>query len=88
MGNKKIKISINCDNFFKFFSANVTAGIFLHNAAEQWHEIQTSDDSGSSVYVIVESGSLDLFILLGPRPREVIRQYTNLTGVAGLPQVN
>lgn len=36
---------------------------------------------------MVESGTLDLFVLLGPDPKSVIRQYTSLTGVAHMPQV-
>ncbi len=35
-----------------------------------------------------ESGIIDAFILLGPRPNDVFKQYTDLTGVAPLPQVN
>jgi alpha 1,3-glucosidase len=36
---------------------------------------------------MVESGLLDLFVLLGPTPTEVVRQYVGLTGTAHLPQV-
>jgi alpha 1,3-glucosidase len=36
---------------------------------------------------MVESGLLDLFVLLGPTPTEVVRQYVSLTGTAHLPQV-
>lgn len=34
-----------------------------------------------------ESGVIDAFILLGPTPNDVFKQYTDLTGVAPLPQV-
>lgn len=34
-----------------------------------------------------ESGVIDAFILLGPRPNDAFKQYTDLTGVAPLPQV-
>ena len=34
-----------------------------------------------------ESGVIDAFILMGPRPNDVFKQYTDLTGVAPLPQV-
>ncbi|XP_078047812.1 glucosidase 2 subunit alpha [Augochlora pura] len=34
-----------------------------------------------------ENGVLDAFILLGPRPLDVFRQYTTLTGTAPLPQM-
>lgn len=34
---------------------------------------------------MAESGVLDLFVLLGPTPRDAVRQYAALTGVAPLP---
>ncbi|XP_063910431.1 neutral alpha-glucosidase AB isoform X3 [Zophobas morio] len=33
-----------------------------------------------------ESGVFDLFILMGPTPKDTVRQYASLTGVAPLPQ--
>ncbi|KAH0820425.1 hypothetical protein GEV33_002366 [Tenebrio molitor] len=64
---------------------NATSGVFLHNAAEQWIEITNDEDT--QAYLMVESGILDLFILLGPTPTEVVRQYVALTGTAHLPQL-
>ncbi|KAJ8978535.1 hypothetical protein NQ317_009478 [Molorchus minor] len=66
-------------------SINWTSGIFVHNAAEQWVDINYNKSSPSA-YFMVESGTFDLFVLLGPNPKEVVRQFTNLTGVAHLPQ--
>jgi len=37
---------------------------------------------------MVDGGSLDLFVLLGPTLQETIRQYVNLTGAPHLPQVS
>ncbi|KAJ8927406.1 hypothetical protein NQ314_020186 [Rhamnusium bicolor] len=54
-------------------SAKRTTGIFLHNAAEQWVDIDYSSSSSPSAYFMVESGALDLFVFLGPTPKEVIR---------------
>jgi len=34
-----------------------------------------------------ESGVIDIFFMLGPKPLDVFRQYTVLTGTAPLPQV-
>lgn len=34
---------------------------------------------------MVDTGSLDLFFLLGPTPKDVVRQFTTLTGTAHLP---
>ena len=35
-----------------------------------------------------ESGIIDVFILLGPRPYDVYKQYASLTGTAPLPPVS
>ena len=64
-----------------------TAGVFLHNAAEQWIETTSNQDGGSQTYFMAEIGTLDVFVLLGPSPTEVVRQYTKLTGTAHLPQL-
>ncbi len=37
---------------------------------------------------ISESGVIDIFILLGPRPHDVLRQYAELTGLPTLPPVS
>ncbi|XP_056636598.1 neutral alpha-glucosidase AB-like [Diorhabda sublineata] len=63
-----------------------TSGIFLHNAAEQWVDLWYNSTSGY-VYFMAESGTLDLFILLGDTPKAVVRQFTGLTGVAHMPQL-
>lgn len=60
-----------------------TSGIFFNNAAEQWVDI-----SGNSAYFMAESGSLDIFVFLGPTPELAVQQYANLTGVSNLPQVS
>ncbi|XP_074037232.1 neutral alpha-glucosidase AB [Leptinotarsa decemlineata] len=80
-----------------------TVGVFWHNAAETWVDINNSKDgnvmsslvnlvsgskSESSVeaHFMSESGVVDLFVLMGPSPRDTVRQYASLTGVAPLPQ--
>ena len=35
-----------------------------------------------------ESGIIDVFFLLGPKPMDTFRQYTALTGTAHLPPVS
>ena len=37
---------------------------------------------------ISESGIIDVFVLFGPKPRDVFRQYSNLTGPTPLPPVS
>ncbi|KAK9871594.1 hypothetical protein WA026_012974 [Henosepilachna vigintioctopunctata] len=38
------------------------------------------------VHFMSESGVVDLFILMGPSPKDCVKQYMSLTGVAPLPQ--
>lgn len=71
---------------FYFFSAQQTSGIFLHNAAEQWVDISYKEKDPNA-YFMVDTASFDLFILFGPTPVDVVRQFTSLTGKAPLPQV-
>ncbi|ENN79931.1 hypothetical protein YQE_03634 [Dendroctonus ponderosae] len=61
-----------------------TSGIFVHNGAEMWVEIDTDE---MSAYFMVDAGLLDLFVLMGPTLSETVRQYTDLTGKPHLPQL-
>ncbi|XP_066248507.1 neutral alpha-glucosidase C-like [Euwallacea similis] len=63
---------------------NITSGLFFHNAAEMWIDINTEDQSA---YFMVYSGVLDIFLLTGPTLPDAVRQYTDLTGKAHLPQL-
>lgn len=80
-----------------------TVGVFWHNAAETWVDINNSKDgnvmasivnlvSGSKsennvdAHFMSESGIVDLFVLMGPTPKDAIKQYASLTGVHPLPQ--
>lgn len=70
-----------------FFRTTRTYGVFLHNAAQQWVDINYKNSNGPSAHFMVESASLDLFIMMGPTPKEVVRQFGELTGKAHMPQV-
>lgn len=48
----------------------------------------TKSDNSVEAHFMSESGVIDMFILMGPKPKDAIRQYASLTGVAPLPQVN
>lgn len=75
-----------------------TVGVFWLNAAETWIDVTKSKTSanplslgvGNSVttqtHWISESGLLDVFVFLGPKPQDVIGAYTELTGYTQLPQ--
>eukprot|EP00794_Sanderia_malayensis_P020167 gene20167-22142_t len=69
-----------------------TLGIFWNNASETWVDIKSSErkKSGESppetgTHWISESGIIDVFVLLGPRPHDVFQQYATLTGTTELP---
>ncbi|CAG9766974.1 unnamed protein product [Ceutorhynchus assimilis] len=66
------------------FGNNTSSGIFHHNAAEQWIDI---NNNRHSAYFMVDGGRLDLFVLLGPSLPEAVRQYVDLTGKPHLPQL-
>ncbi|KAI5633448.1 glycosyl hydrolases family 31 domain-containing protein [Phthorimaea operculella] len=78
-----------------------SAGVFWHNSAETWVDVVNHGDANvvaSLVNLVTggqqrrinarfmsESGVVDLFVMLGPQPSDVLRQYTALTGAAPLP---
>ncbi|XP_034478778.1 neutral alpha-glucosidase AB [Drosophila innubila] len=80
-----------------------TAGVYWQNAAETWVDIYTAETnvvsslvnfvSGSRkttppvAHFISESGIVDAFIMLGPKPMDVFKQYAALTGTHELPQL-
>lgn len=47
----------------------------------------TKSDSNVDAHFMSESGVFDLFVFMGPTPRDAVRQYATITGVAPLPQV-
>lgn len=80
-----------------------TAGVYWQNAAETWVDIQTTETnvvsslvnfvSGSrktpppAAHFMSESGIVDAFIMLGPKPMDTFKQYAALTGTHELPQL-
>ncbi|XP_039616684.1 neutral alpha-glucosidase AB isoform X2 [Polypterus senegalus] len=69
-----------------------TLGIFWLNSAETWVDISSNTAGKGSkeapqtdVRWISESGIIDVFILLGPKPTDVFHQYASLTGTQALP---
>uniref|UniRef100_A0A665XE57 Glucosidase, alpha; neutral AB n=1 Tax=Echeneis naucrates TaxID=173247 RepID=A0A665XE57_ECHNA len=66
-----------------------TTGIFWLNAAETWVDISSNTGSSETpqtdVRWISESGIIDVFIMLGPKPKDVFSQYASLTGTQSFP---
>lgn len=72
-----------------------TMGIFWLNAAETWVDIsyrtsgqEASDAPQTDVRWISESGIIDVFVMLGPRPSDVFTQYASLTGTQSFPPLS
>uniref|UniRef100_A0A672TFJ0 Glucosidase II alpha subunit n=1 Tax=Sinocyclocheilus grahami TaxID=75366 RepID=A0A672TFJ0_SINGR len=62
-----------------------TMGIFWLNAAETWVDISSNTTGKTDVRWISESGIIDVFIMLGPKPSDVFSQYASLTGTQSFP---
>lgn len=75
-----------------------TVGVFWLNAAETWIDIVKSSSSANPLSLgvgskttthshwISEAGQLDVFVFLGPSPRDISKTYGELTGYTQLPQ--
>lgn len=75
-----------------------TVGVFWLNGAETWVDITKAKESknplalgigaktNTHTHWISESGLMDIFVFLGPTPRDVTKNYAELTGTTALPQ--
>ena len=75
-----------------------TVGVFWMNAAETWIDIVKKKVSSNPLSLGIggsthtetqwfsESGLIDVFVFLGPQPKDILEQYTALTGYTQLPQ--
>lgn len=84
--------------FMQAHKKDSTVGVFWLNAAETWIDVVKSKSTanplslgiGSSTdtktHWFSESGLLDVFVFLGPTPKDVVGAFTGLTGYTQLPQ--
>ncbi|KAI5298141.1 hypothetical protein KEM56_004287 [Ascosphaera pollenicola] len=69
-----------------------TVAVFWLNAAETWVDITKEKADGEEkgtttrTHWMSESGLLDVFVFLGPRPSDIAKKYGELTGYTQLPQ--
>ncbi|KAF2754890.1 glucosidase II alpha subunit [Pseudovirgaria hyperparasitica] len=75
-----------------------TVAIFWLNAAETWVDITKSKSTANPLSLGIgshtdtrthwfsESGLLDVFVFLGPTPKDITQKYGELTGYTQLPQ--
>jgi mannosyl-oligosaccharide alpha-1,3-glucosidase len=62
-----------------------TSGVFWFNPSETYVDVITMGDGSQSTHWISESGILDIFLLSGPTPADLYRQYSHITGTMPLP---
>ena len=84
--------------FMQAHRRDSTVGVFWLNAAETWVDIVKSKTSANPLSLGIggktdtkthwfsESGLIDIFVFLGPSPKEVLHSYSELTGYTQLPQ--
>ena len=71
--------------FMQAHKSNSTAGVFWLNGAETWIDIEKSR-AGTHTHWISEAGVLDVFIFLRDTPKDVLAEYTAITGTTQMPQ--
>ncbi|RDL38678.1 putative glucosidase 2 subunit alpha [Venustampulla echinocandica] len=84
--------------FMQAHRKDSTVGVFWLNAAETWIDIVKQKEAhnplslgigsktDTKTHWISESGLLDVFVFLGPTPKDVTKAYGELTGYTQLPQ--
>lgn len=66
-------------------STDSTVGIFNAVGSETWIDVAHASEKSTETHWISESGILDLFLMPGPTPEDIFRQYSKLTGTPVLP---
>lgn len=84
--------------FMQAHRADSTVGIFWLSGAETWIDVAKTKSKTNPMALGIkgetttrthwysESGILDVFVFLGPTPKDVITSYAELTGTTQLPQ--
>ena len=84
--------------FMQAHKKDATAGVFWLNAAETWVDITKSKHETNPLTLgltggivdththwMAESGLLDVFVMLGPTPKDLSKSYGELTGYTAMP---
>jgi mannosyl-oligosaccharide alpha-1,3-glucosidase len=84
--------------FMQAHRKDSTVGVFWMNAAETWIDIIKQKEAHNPLSLGIgsatdtkthwfsESGLIDVFVFLGPTPKDVTKSYGELTGYTQLPQ--
>lgn len=71
--------------FMVAHGADRTVGFLWLNPSETWVDVEKDAGAGVDTHWISETGALEFYVLAGPTPRDVMRQYAFLTGTTPLP---
>ncbi|PPR00069.1 hypothetical protein CVT24_008971 [Panaeolus cyanescens] len=66
-------------------SADSTVAIFNAVGSDTWIDVSHASDKSTETHWVSESGIMDVFILPGPTPADVFKQYARLTGSTVMP---
>ncbi|MDN3669546.1 alpha-xylosidase [Echinicola jeungdonensis] len=66
-----------------FYLSSEMYGLFLHTSA--YSKFSLADHSNRSVQMLVEEPLMDVFLIGGDQPEEILFQYRQLTGFPSLP---
>ncbi|KAF9012644.1 alpha-glucosidase [Cyathus striatus] len=66
-------------------STDTTVGIFDAVASETWIDVTHFNPASTETHWVSESGILDVFLMPGPTPEDVFKQYARLTGTPVMP---
>ena len=66
-------------------SAEKSVGILWLNPSETWVDIEYRSGSNAWTHFMSETGYIDMFIFTGPRPADVLHQFSSLVGTTPLP---
>lgn len=84
--------------FMQAHKKDSTVGVFWLNAAEMWVDVVKEKEAHNPLSLGIgsktdtkthwfsESGLIDVFVFLGPTPKDVTKAYGELTGFTQLPQ--
>ncbi|CCF59252.1 hypothetical protein KAFR_0G02180 [Kazachstania africana CBS 2517] len=66
---------------------NESIGLFWNNAADTWIDIKY-EDKDTLTHWYSENGIIDVVLLFGSKPTDIISQYVELTGKPALPLIS
>lgn len=66
-------------------SKDSTIGVFNAIASDTFIDVAHPDPHSTFTHWMSESGILDIFLLPGPKPENVFKQFTGLTGTQAMP---